>query len=118
MGNVFSWASFENAIKTQYNPNNINPSAKKSIGIDPAFGSSEFAICVTQLVDGKIQVIYADPYDRDDFSNMIEEVWDLKQRYGHVSNIYCDASNPEIVQALKKDFEERFDEQYIREQFA
>jgi hypothetical protein len=118
IGNVFSWASIENAIKTQYNPNNINPSAKKSIGIDPAFGSSEFAICATQLVDGKIQVIYADSYNRADFSDMIEEVWDLKQRCGHVSNIYCDASNPEIVQALKKDFEERFDEQYIREQFA
>ena len=42
-----------------------------------------------------------------DFTDMIEEVWDLKQKCGHVSNIYCDAANPEVVQALKKEFEER-----------
>jgi hypothetical protein len=44
--------------------------------------------------------------------------WDLKQKCAHVTNIYCDAANPEVVQALKMEFEERFDEQYIREQFA
>jgi hypothetical protein len=49
---------------------------------------------------------------------MIQEVWDLKQKCGHVSNIYCDAANPEVVQAQKREFEERYDEQYIREQFA
>jgi hypothetical protein len=37
------------------------------------------------------------------------------QKCGHISNIYFDAANPEVVQALKRDFEERFDEQYIRE---
>ena len=42
----------------------------------------------------------------------------MKQKCAHVTNIYCDAANPEVVQALKMEFEERFDEQYIREQFA
>ena len=36
-----------------------------------------------------------------------QEVWDLKQKCGHVSNIYVDAANPEVVQALKQEFEER-----------
>jgi hypothetical protein len=40
-------------------------------------------------------------WQKTDFSDMISEVWDLKQKYGHVSNIYCDAANPEVVQALK-----------------
>jgi hypothetical protein len=119
IGNVFSQASIENAIKIRYNPSQIIPEAKKSFGVDPAFGgNSEFAIVATQLVNGKIQVIYADSYDRPDFSDMIEEVWALKQKCGHVSNIYVDAANPEVVQALKQEFEERFDEQYIRDQFA
>jgi hypothetical protein len=62
----------------------INPNAKKSIGIDPGFGSSNFAIVCTQLVDAKIQIIHAEEYDRDEagFSEMIEEVWRLKQRCG------------------------------------
>jgi hypothetical protein len=31
--------SIEKATKIDYNPDNINPNAKKSIGIDPGFGS-------------------------------------------------------------------------------
>jgi hypothetical protein len=68
--------------------------------------------------EGTIRVIYAEEYDRPDFSEMIQEVWDLRRKCGHVTNIYCDAAIPEVVQALKKEFEERFNEQYIREQFA
>ena len=74
----------------------INPIAKKSIGLDPGFGSSNFAIVATQLVDGKIQVIHAEEYNRPNFTDMISEVWKLKQQYEHVTNIYVDAANPEV----------------------
>jgi hypothetical protein len=50
-----SQLSIDKATKIQYNPDNINPNAKKSVGIDPGFGPSNFAIVATQLVDGKIQ---------------------------------------------------------------
>jgi hypothetical protein len=69
-------------------------------------------------VDGKIQVIHAEEYDRPDFTDMINEVWKLKQQFGHVTNIYVDAANPVVWQALKKEFSEPFDEQYIRDQKA
>jgi hypothetical protein len=36
IGNVFSIQRIENCQKIQYNPSNINPNAKKSIGVDPA----------------------------------------------------------------------------------
>jgi hypothetical protein len=49
---------------------------------------------------------------------MIEEVWRLKQRCGHITNIYVDAANPEIWQALKKEFKEPFNEQYISDKKA
>ena len=62
IGNVFSQLSIENATKIQYNPSNINPNGKKSFGVDAGFGSSNFAIVVTQYVDGKIQVIFAEEY--------------------------------------------------------
>jgi hypothetical protein len=95
IGNVFSQQSIESCQKIQYVPK-INPNAKKSIGLDPSFGSSKFGIVATQLVDGKIQVIHAEEYDRPDFTDMIDKVWKLKQQYGHVTNIYVDAANPEI----------------------
>jgi hypothetical protein len=36
----------------------------------------------------------------------------------HVTNIYCDAANPEVWQALKKEFDEPFNEQYIRKRIS
>jgi hypothetical protein len=86
--------------------------------LDPGFGSSNFAIVCTQLVDGKIQLIAAEEYDRLDFTEMINEVWNLKQKCGHVTNIYADAANPEVWQALKKEFNEPFNEQYIKDKIA
>jgi len=40
--------------------------------VDPAFGGdSKFAIVVTQFVDGKIQVIFAEEYERPNFQAMV-----------------------------------------------
>ena len=116
IGNVFSQQSIELCQKIEYKPSQINPHAKKSIGLDPSFGSSKFGIVATQLVDGKIQVIHAEEYDRPNFTDMINVVWQLKQQYGHVSNIYVDAANPEVWQALKKEFDEPYNQQYINDQ--
>ena len=49
---------------------------------------------------------------------MIEKIWQLKQRYGYVSNIYVDAANPEVWSALKREFGENDNEQYVRDQIA
>jgi hypothetical protein len=118
IGNVFSQLSIENACKLQYNPDNINPNAKKSVGVDPGFGSSRFAIVITQYVDGKIQVIHAEEYDRPNFTVMIDTIWQLKQKCGHITNIYCDAANPEVWESLKREFNEPFNQQYMRDQIA
>jgi hypothetical protein len=115
IGNVFSQASIDNCQKISYDPLQINPNSKKSMAIDPGFGSSNFAIVVTQLVDGKIQVIHAEEYPRPVFTEMIEKIWQLKNKLGHVSNIYVDAANPEVIRSLKQEFGESYNEQYIKE---
>ena len=118
VGNVFSQSSIENCQKIQYNPENINPNAKKSFGVDAGFGSSKFAIVVTQFVSGKIQLIFAEEHERPNFQAMINRIWEIKQRCGYISNIYTDAANPEIWESLKREFDERYDNQYVRDQFA
>jgi hypothetical protein len=118
VGNVFSQLSIENCQKIQYNPENINPNAKKTISIDAGFGSSNTAIVATQFVDGKIQVIFAEEYPRPNFTDMIDKIWQLKQRYGYVSNIYVDAANPEVVQALKREFNENYNDKWVSDQIA
>jgi hypothetical protein len=119
VGNVFSQSSIENCQKIDYNPQKIHQNVKKTIGVDPAFGgTSKFAIVATQYVDGKIQVIHAEEYDRPNFKDMIDRIWQLKQRYGYVNNIYVDAANPEIWQALKMEFNENYNDQWIRNQIV
>ena len=118
IGNVFSQLSIENATKIEYNPDNINPNAKKSVGVDAGFGSSKFAIVVTQFVDGKIQVIFAEEYERPNFQAMINRIWEIKQKCGYISNIYVDAANPEIWESLKREFNEPFNQQYMSSQIA
>ena len=118
IGNVFSQLSLDNATKIGYNPDNINPIAKKSIGVDAGFGSSNFAIVVTQYVDGKIQVIFAEEYERPNFAAMINRIVEIKQRIGYISNIYVDAANPEVWESLKREFNEPFNQQYMSDQIA
>jgi hypothetical protein len=105
IGNVFSQLSIENATKIEYNPDIINKNAKKSCGVHPAFGGdSKFAIVVTQFVDGKIQVIFAEEYERPNFAAMINRIWEIKQKCGYISNIYVDAANPEIWESSKREY--------------
>ena len=86
--------------------------------MDPSFGSSSFGIIVNQLYDQKIHVVFAEEYEHPSFQDMIDKVWELKNKLGFVSNIYVDAANPKVWQALKQELEERYDEQYIKDQFA
>jgi hypothetical protein len=118
IGNVFSSQSIDNCQKIKYNPNNINSNAKKTIGVDAGFGSSNFAIVVTQFVDGKIQVILAEEYERPNFAAMINRIWEIKQKCGYISNIYVDAANPEVWESLKREFNEPSNQQYMRDQIV
>jgi hypothetical protein len=118
IGNVFSPKSIELCQKIEYNPSVWKQKVKSTIGLDPSFGSSSFGIVATQLYDQRIHVVFAEEYERPLFQDMISKVWELKNKLGYVSNIYVDAANPEIWQALKKEFNEPFSEQYIRDQIA
>ena len=118
IGNVFSTKSIESCQNIEYNPDNIIQDAKKSIGLDPAWESSNFALVATQFVDGIIQVIYADEFPRLFFQAMIDKVRELKRKLGNVTNIYVDSANPEIIQTLKPDFNEPHSDQYVKEKVA
>jgi hypothetical protein len=89
IGNVFSVASIENCQKIEYNPDQIIPSAKVSIGIDPSFGSSKLGIVVTRYANGRIEVIEAEEYERPDFVDMTNRVWEIKQEHQVDDNNLC-----------------------------
>ena len=72
IGNVFHTKDIENSI-CEYDPDDwqINSYSAASMGIDCGFGSSAFGIVVTRLVNNKIQVVFADEFERPDYNEML-----------------------------------------------
>lgn len=103
IGNVFHTKDIDHAIEkgAQYDPDNINRFAKKSMGIDPGFGSSPFGIVITQFSDEQVQVLFAEEFERPDFNEMIDLVTRLASKYGFSLNsgskIFVDGANPSVI---------------------
>ena len=54
---------------------------QKSVGLDPGFGSSNFGVCITELVDGMVNVLHAVEYHGPDFNEMIKTTVCLLNKY-------------------------------------
>jgi hypothetical protein len=114
IGNVFHTEDIEAAIEKgrKYDPDNFNPVlssfAPKSMGIDPAYGSSAFGIVVTQWIDNHIQILYAEEYHRPDYNEMLSVVFGLMSKY-QVDKVYIDGANPSFIRSLKLQIGEEAD---------
>jgi hypothetical protein len=104
IGNVFHTKDIEAAIEKgrKYDPDNFNPYGftSRSMGIDPAYGSSAFGIVVTEWVDGIVQILYAEEYHRPDYNEMLSTVYGLMSKY-QVDKVYIDGANPSFIKSLK-----------------
>ena len=104
IGNVFHTKDIEAAIEKgrKYNPDIIGSLyfTSKSMGIDPAYGSSAFGIVVTQWVDNHIQILYAEEHHRPDYNEMLSTVYGLMSKY-NVDKVYIDGANPSFIKSLK-----------------
>jgi Terminase RNaseH-like domain len=105
IGNVFHTKDIEAAIEKgrKYNPDDFNPSyyfTSRSMGIDPAYGSSAFGIVVTQWEDNHIQILHAEEYHRPGYNEMLSTVYGLMSKY-NVDKVYIDGANPSFIKSLK-----------------
>ena len=105
IGNVFHTKDIDVALeKGQTNFVAANKMSPKSMGIDPGWGSSPFAIVITQWVDGQIHVLYAEQFERPDFNEMLSIIWRLMTEFElskKNSKIYVDGANPSVIKSLK-----------------
>jgi hypothetical protein len=113
IGNVFHTKDIEAAIEKgrKYNPDNFNPYysfTSRSMGIDPAYGSSAFGIVVTEWVDGIVQILYAEEYHRPEYNEMLSVVYGLMSKY-NVDSVYIDGANPSFIKSLKLQIGEEAD---------
>jgi Terminase RNaseH-like domain len=116
IGNVFHTKDIEAAIEKgrQYNPEDFNPYyfTSRSMGIDPAWGSSAFGIVVTQWIDNHIQILHAEEYHRLDYNEMLSVVYGLMSKY-QVDKVYIDGANPSFIRSLKLQIGEDPDDKVI-----
>lgn len=104
IGNIFGPKHIDAAVEKgrNYDPLVINPAASKAMGIDPGFGSSNFGIVIAQRMDGMIQVIYAEEFERPDYNEMVDVVFQLLDQYDIVNRVYVDGSFPAFIRSLKR----------------
>jgi hypothetical protein len=120
IGNVFHTKDIETALEKgrHYQLIAYNSYSQKSVGLDPGFGSSAFGVCITELVDGMINVLHAEEYPRPDFYQMIDTTVRLLDEYNITfegrSRIFVDGANPSFLRSLK----ERVDEDTNYEQLV
>ena len=90
---------------------------QKSVGLDPGFGSSNFGVCITELVDGMVNVLHAEEYPRPDFNEMIETTVNFLEKYDirfdNSCRIFVDAANPSFIGTLKQAVNE--DSDYLKQ---
>jgi hypothetical protein len=105
IGNVFHTKDIEAAMEKGKRLLVHNTYSQKSIGLDPGFGSSNFGVCITELIDGMVNVLHAEEYHRPDFNEMIKITVQLLQKYDirfdNSCRIFVDAANPSFIRALK-----------------
>jgi hypothetical protein len=115
IGNVFHTKDIDSAIEKgkKYNPDVINMYSRKSLGIDPGFGSSPFGLVVNEWIDNQIQIAYAEEFERPDFNQMINITLSLVSKYGITFDNGCrilvDAANPSFIRSLKYQLGENAD---------
>ena len=107
VGNVFHTLDIEAAICTQEEGREMmdwstNTMVGRSMGIDVAWGdTSKFAIVITQYRNRKVEVFYAESFEKPLMNEIINHIMRLKLRH-HCTRVYVDGANPEVIRELKR----------------
>lgn len=72
----------------------------KSMGVDPGYGHRNFAIVITQLVEGVVQVIFAKKYETMDMYAMAALIRRLMHEF-RCDKVYIDITDSRLVYTLK-----------------
>ena len=110
IGNLLSPKIIDDAIALgeRFKDEPMNPFAIHSLGVDPAFGSSAFGMCLTELIRERniIRVLSAEQYDNHPSpQDMIDKIFDLHREIYNLW-VFCDGANRGFMTSLKIAFGE------------
>lgn len=105
-GNLFHETDISAAIEKSANypyptPDNVNTNTNKVMGIDVAYGSSNFAIVILEHIDGLIRVVYSEEFTRPDHNAMLYKVGELLGGYRGINKCYIDGSAVSFIRSIK-----------------
>jgi hypothetical protein len=105
IGNVFLPEHIDKAIELgaeQFKNLNkdYNPASSRALSIDPGFGSSKFAMVITELINGIVVVVYAKAFERPDYQEAIDVAFNLMRDY-KINKVFVDGSNRAVWTTLK-----------------
>jgi hypothetical protein len=104
IGNVLDHSAIQMAIdKSNDYPLTLQWSySKRSLGVDPGYASSRFALVVSEWIPehNMIRVLYSNELDKPLFGDMVRIAFELVKQY-HVSKTWVDGSQPEFIRELK-----------------
>jgi hypothetical protein len=124
VGNIFLPEKIDEAVKlaTEFDvyrqflehPSEMTALLKTQyyIGVDPAFGSSKFAIVLVCIINDKLCVLESIELDRQDFNYCINKVSEIMYKYNLSSQntkVYVDGSSPAVITAIKANLNEETD---------
>jgi hypothetical protein len=86
IGNVFLPDHIDKAIELgteqiKYFNKDYNPSSSRALSIDPGFGSSKFAMIITEVINGVIVVVYAKAFEKPDYQEAIDIAFNLMRDF-------------------------------------
>jgi hypothetical protein len=107
LGNIFHTRDIDLAIEKGNNypdptidNNTIHSQTNKSMGIDPSFGSSQFAIVILEQIDGVINVLFSEEYKHPDYNSRLYTVNQLSNKFAP-NKIYIDGTSVSFIKSLK-----------------
>ncbi len=117
VGNSFRTQDILRASSFVYDPDLIPAGVDRVIGIDPAYGgglgssTSAFGICITELRDDHVVVLYSEEFEHTNSEAMVSLIWDLYQKYYPIRAILVDSSQIAFIKSLKGAFMDELHEE-------
>ncbi len=102
IGNTFRPSDIDKALSIKYDLDYVNPMSVRSCGPDPSWGSSNFGIVITQLNNGRVEVLYAEEFESAEHSDMVDKICNLVlNKFEPITKVYVDGSQPGFIRSLK-----------------
>lgn len=120
IGNVFHTKDIDLAVEKGklYNPDIVDSMhfTKRSLGVDPAWGSSAFGLVVTEWVDNHVRILHAEERHHPDFNMMLSLIYGLISEY-QIDKTYVDGSAVAFIKSLKIQIGEEADYENVIQRY-